>query len=93
MKNNDHPSLYFSAYPLKAAIPEGSAKPSSGQSPYLKSILSAKTQTASRVRVFPMANPYKNPYNKIAAPVTTKAIRPLPHDIALTAKEWFNNYE
>jgi hypothetical protein len=52
MKSNDHPSFYFSAYPLKALTNEASAKPSSNQSPYLKAILSGKTRTLSRVRVF-----------------------------------------
>jgi len=88
MKGNDHPSLYFSAYPLKAVNQEASAKPSSGQSPYLKAVLSGKTRSMSRVRVFPMINPYKQ--SALSAP---KAAGKLPNDIALTEKEWFNNYE
>jgi len=89
MKSSDHPSLYFSAYPLKALNPEASAKPSSDQSsPYLKAVLSGKTRTTSRVRVLPMINPYKQP-----AQSTPKIAGTLPKDIALTEKEWFNNYE
>jgi hypothetical protein len=88
MKSNDHPSFYFSAYPLKALTNEASAKPSSNQSPYLKAILSGKTRTLSRVRVFPMINPYR----KSSIPVILETSK-LPKDIELTEKEWFNNYE
>jgi hypothetical protein len=88
MKSNDHPSFYFSAYPLKALTNEASAKSSSNQSPYLKAILSGKTRTLSRVRVFPMINPYRKS-SIPAIPETSK----LPKDIELTEKEWFNNYE
>ncbi len=88
MKSGDQPSLYFSAYPLKALNQESSVKPSEGQSPYLKAILSGKTRTMSRVRVFPMINPYR-----LSATIKTKTTEQLPTDIALTEKEWFNNYE
>ena len=88
MKSNDHPSFYFSAYPLKAVTNEASAKPSSNQSPYLKAILSGKTRTLSRVRVFPMINPYR----KSSIPVIPETSK-LPKDIEQTEKDWFNNYE
>ena len=88
MKSGDQPSLYFSAYPLKALNQGASAKPSEGKSPYLKAILSGKTRTISRVRVFPMINPYRQ-----SALAKTKTTEQLPKDIALTEKEWFNNYE
>jgi len=88
MKSNSQPSLYFSAYPLKALNQETSAKPSNSHSPFLKAILSGKTRTMSRVRVLPMVNPYR----QTTAPGTTKESK-LPKDIELTEKEWFNNYE
>jgi hypothetical protein len=57
MKSNAKSSLYFSAYPLKA-IKEPT--PASGtESPYLRSVLSGSSNIkTSRVRVFPMVNPY-----------------------------------
>ena len=83
MKNNK-PSLYFSAYPLKAINQQSSSE----QSPYLKAVLSGKTRTLSRVRVAPMINPYK---------ATTKPVIPenekLPKDVEHTEKDWFKNYE
>jgi hypothetical protein len=88
MKSNVQSTLYFSAYPLKALRDKASAKPSSTQSPYLKAILSGKTRTLSRVRVFPMVNPYR----RSSVPVIPDASK-LPKDIELTEKEWFNNYE
>ena len=88
MKSNAQSTFYFSAYPLKALRKEASAKPSSTQSPYLKAILSGKTRTLSRVRVFPMVNPYR----RSSVPVIPEASK-LPKDIELTEKEWFNNYE
>ncbi|HSU28108.1 MAG TPA: hypothetical protein VLJ68_06990 [Chitinophagaceae bacterium] len=98
MKSNAEPSIYFSAYPLKAISPETTAPAKTDErSPYLRSILSGKTRTLSRVRVFPMINPYrkpsgrdmqKNPSDRLKA-VENK----LPTDIELTEKEWFNNYE
>ena len=89
MKSNIHSSPYFSAYPLKALNQEPSAKPSNKQSPFLKAILSGKTRTISRIRVLPLANPYKQ---KTTTPVRIKDSK-LPKDIELTEKEWFNNYE
>jgi hypothetical protein len=88
MKSNAQSTLYFSAYPLKALNEEPSVKPSQGQSPYLKAILSGKTRTLSRTRVFPMVNPYR----KMVAPLAIDTSK-LPKDIELTEKEWFNNYE
>lgn len=87
MKSNATPSLYFSAYPLKA-LDQAAAKPVNGQSPYLKAILSGKTRTLSRVRVLPMVNPYK-PGTRPYVPKAGK----LPSDIELSQNEWFNNYE
>jgi hypothetical protein len=88
MKRDANSTLYFSAYPLKALTNGASAKSSTDQSPYLKAILSGKTRTLSRVRVFPMINPYR----KSSIPVIPEASK-LPKDIELTEKEWFNNYE
>jgi hypothetical protein len=59
------PSTYFSAYPLKATEQQQTSPSTSAQSssPYLKSLLSDSTKPVnSRVRVFPMITPYKDPY-------------------------------
>ncbi len=87
MKTTINSSPYFSAYPLKVMTNEPSAIPSTNQSPYLKAILSGRTRTLSRVRVFPMINPYRK--TSTVTPENSK----LPKDIELTEKEWFNNYE
>jgi hypothetical protein len=85
MKSNAHSSLYFSAYPLKAIKQASDA--TSTQSPYLRSVLSAgKTRSGSRVRVFPMSNPYKKPV------VIAKPVKPVK-DIGIGGDGWFNNYE
>ena len=86
MKSIVKPSFYFSAYPLKAV--KGSSSDNSPSSPYLKALLSGKTKTSSRVRVFPMTNPY----NKQFKPVPPEPGK-LPKDIELTEKDWFKNYE
>jgi hypothetical protein len=64
MKGIAKPSpIYFSAYPLKALEQSAvSSKEPSSSSPYLRSVLTGKTKIVSRARVFPMINPYKNPY-------------------------------
>ena len=87
MKSNANSSLYFSAYPLKAI--KSASDASSVQSPYLRSVLSAgKTRSSSRVRVFPMANPYTQ------KPVVAllKPVKPVK-DIGIGGDGWFNNYE
>jgi hypothetical protein len=89
MKSNSHPPLFFSAYPLKRFEQEVSATPPSKQSPYLKSVLTGKSSSASRTRILPMINPYTQAAPPAAPPKTSK----LPKDIELTEKEWFNNYE
>jgi hypothetical protein len=86
MKSNAKPSLYFSAYPLKVIKdPSADNKP---DSPYLKALLSGKSKSGSRTRVFPMMHPYKGTPN----PVSSEADK-LPTDIELTEKNWFTNYE
>jgi hypothetical protein len=89
MKSNAQPALYFSAYPLKAVSQANTAADTSpNQSPYLRAILSGKTRTVSRVRVFAMVNPYRENSHAVV-PKPSK----LPQDIELTEKDWFNNYE
>jgi len=88
MKNNVSPTRFFSAYPLKEFVEKSTEVPASNHSPYLKAILSGKTRTLSRVRVFPMINPYK----KSSTPVIVKT-NDLPNDVESSEKEWFNNYE
>ena len=81
-------SLYFSAYPLKALEQAAAKSVENVQSPYLRSLLSGKTKTLTRLRISPMANPY---------PVGTGknlTLRPtLPNTKEPEGKEWFNHYE
>jgi hypothetical protein len=96
MKGTAKPSsIYFSAYPLKAvAKADGSSSNQVTQSPYLKAVLSSGRKSTSRARVFPMINPYKDPYQQkpLPTPVSTEPSR-VPADIELTEKQWFHNYE
>jgi hypothetical protein len=94
MKGIAKPSIYFSAYPLKAIEPTNSPKESSQSSPYLRALLSGRAKTSSKVRVFPMINPYKNPYRE-ELKIVRIAEKPVhvPEDIELTEKQWFHNYE
>jgi hypothetical protein len=78
---------FFPAYPLRAIKDPSSADKQPG-SPYLKALLSGKTQSNSRVRVFPMTNPYTNQFKPVPF-----AQEKLPKDIELVQKNWFNNYE
>jgi hypothetical protein len=60
MKGKSRPPFLISAYRLKTFEEIlNSQKNVEVQSPYLKSLLSGKTRTSSRVGVFPMINPYK----------------------------------
>ena len=59
MEGKPRSPFYFSAYRLKTLEESSSLATSTKQSPYLKALLSGKTRTTSRVRVFPMINPYK----------------------------------
>jgi hypothetical protein len=86
MKSIAKPSFYFSAYPLKV-IKNVSPEKEPG-SPYLRALLSGKTKSNKRARVFPMMNPYNKQF--MPAPVDSNK---LPGDIELTEREWFNNYE
>lgn len=90
MKSKSSSSLYFSAYPLKAVNKEPASTNTEHQSPYLKSILSGKSRTVSRVRVFPMVNPYSKPVPESALPArrVKKA-----KDVDPSGKDWFHNYE
>ncbi|HET6994934.1 MAG TPA: hypothetical protein VFI06_08120 [Chitinophagaceae bacterium] len=87
MKNTVRSPFYFSAYPLKAISGTAVIKKDQG-SPYLKAILSGKTKTGKRARVFPMINPY----TKQSGPAPFQEGK-LTKDIELVEKEWFNNYE
>jgi hypothetical protein len=71
MKGIAKPTIYFSAYPLKAVEQATSSrKESAPTSPYLRSLLSGKSKNTDRSRIFPMINPYKNPYPEVAKEVT-----------------------
>lgn len=87
MKSTAKPSLYFSAYPLKA-IKKSADTNYQPTSPYLKALLSGKPKTSSLVKVLPMANPYKKQFS-----VVPFEDDKLPRDIELTEKDWFKNYE
>lgn len=86
MKSTAQSTLYFSAYPLKAIT--ASASSSANESPYLKAVLAGNKATrASRIRVYPMANPYP----KISA-MPLHRIAPVK-EVESGDKEWFNHYE
>lgn len=85
MKRSDHPSLYFSAYPLKAILESTSEEKSS----FLKALLTGKTRSLSRIRVSPMLNPYKK---DAAKPDTEKKEKKLK-DVEPTGEGWYKNYE
>jgi hypothetical protein len=95
MKGIAKPSIYFSAYPLKAAEPETPVSPSESSqstSPYLRSLLAGKTKEVSRVRVFPMINPYKDPYKgEVKLSPIDRIMRRIPADNS--QKQSFRNYE
>lgn len=86
MKSNAKSSLYFSAYPLKA-ITETTAKTST-DSPYLKAVLSGPSKSNSKMRVFPMINPYK----EAATVVLPRVFKPAKH-VEASGDEWFGHYE
>jgi len=85
MKSNAKSPLYFSAYPLKAIRESSPASSSPGQTPYLRSVLSGKTKS-SRVRVFPMADPYA-PKKELAKPMKP------PRQVEGSGDAWYHNYE
>jgi len=87
MKNNMKPSFYYSAYPLKAIEQAVIAAKNGEPSPKLKALLSDNRKTNTRIRVHPMANPYKN-ILKALTPRFRKA-----KDIEPNGKDWFRNYE
>jgi hypothetical protein len=86
MKNSpSKPVLYFSAYPLKAlkkATQDDSSENSSLH-------ISSKAKATGRIRVLPMAKPYKTQIKP--AP----RIKPsdLKEDTGDNTKGWYGNYE
>jgi hypothetical protein len=97
MKGIATPTIYFSAYSLKNAEQKTTASSNepSKSSPYLRALLAGRSRTSSKVRVFPMINPYREkdarPVN--ARPAIIRQLNQVPADIELTEKKWFNNYE
>lgn len=86
MKSNVKSRLYFSAYPLKA-IKQPSASTEPGMSsPYLRLVLAGKSKASSRVRIFPMANPYRKEKTGFKPVKPAKNVEPRGTD-------WFNHYE
>jgi len=97
MKEIARPTIYFSAYSLKNAEQKTTASSNEPpkSSPYLRALLAGRSRTSSKVRVFPMINPYREkdarPVN--ARPAIIRHINQVPEDIELTEKKWFHNYE
>ena len=85
MKNNMKPSFYYSAYPLKTI--EQAVLKQGEKSPHLKALLSSTTKPGNRVRVYPMANPYKSK-TKVSVPRPGRA-----NNVEPDGKDWFHNYE
>lgn len=86
MKNNStQPAFYFSAYPLKAlknSLPDSATENSSLH-------ISNKSKAFGRVRIYPMANPYKQETK------ATPRIKPnlLSEDTGENSNGWYGNYE
>ena len=97
MKGIAKPTIYFSAYSLRNAEPKTTASSNepSKSSPYLRALLAGRSRTSSKVRVFPMINPYREKDARVvnARPAIIRHINQVPEDIELTEKKWFNNYE
>ena len=96
MKGIATPTIYFSAYSLKNAEQKtsGSNEPSKS-SPYLRALLAGRSRSSSKVRVFPMINPYreKDARPVMSRPAIIRQLNHVPEDIELTEKQWFHNYE
>ncbi len=88
MKRLSKSAPYFSAYPLKVISESTANEPN--MEPYLKALLASKTKTVSRVKVFPMANPYPVTENK--SPITQHHSKK-QNNIEPAGREWFGNYE
>ncbi|MCG2614638.1 hypothetical protein LZZ85_10110 [Terrimonas sp. NA20] len=63
MKETKH--SYISAYPLKVMEQAVAGEPGTrnDQAAYLKELLDSRAKSISRIRVSPMADPYKAPVN------------------------------
>ena len=84
MKNTSQSRLYFSAYPLKAVAsesPELSAEESSLH-------ISNKSKAFGRIRIHPMANPYKG-----GKPSPRVKASNLTEDSTENNNGWYGNYE
>ena len=80
------PSFYYSAYPLKA-LEQAADSVQDPQSSHLKALLSDKTKPKSRIRIFPMTNPYKTKLSNLY-----RRLRKAK-DVEPNGKDWFRNYE
>jgi hypothetical protein len=84
MNNNARPTVYFSAYPLKAFIGNTSNPDSTG----ISNTPSLKKNAKPAIRLFPMVNPYLQVFR-----ITPILNGKIPNDIELSDKSWFNHYE
>ena len=86
MKSTAYPSLFFLANPLKAVQAEpAAASDDNYQTPYLRSILSAKSGPS---RVYSLRS-----IRDILVSTVRPFVSALPNDIEVSEKDWFNNYE
>lgn len=86
MKSNQKPSYHSSPYPLKA-LEEEANKAEGPQASHLIALLSEKSKTTGRSRVYSMTNPYKS------KPTGTPPRRKNPKNAEPDGKDWFSNYE
>jgi hypothetical protein len=87
MKNNlSQPAFYFSAYPLKA-LKQTSGEDTTSEKSTLH--ISNNSKAIGRVRVHPMANPYKSETK------ATPRVKPskLKEDTGENSNGWYGNYE
>ena len=87
MKNNlSQPAFYFSAYPLKA-IKQTPGEDGTSENSTLH--VSNKSKAFGRIRVHPMANPYKSETKATPRIKTSK----LKEDTSENSNGWYGNYE
>jgi len=91
MKDTNVSPRYFSAYPLKA-IPKETTNSKPNLTPYLQALLASQTRSASKLRVFPMVNPYPAGTIQQSSGIKVRREENAKH-IEAEQRDWFNHYE
>lgn len=80
---------FFSAYPLKVLEKAAAQSIESSRSPYLKALLSNNARPATRLRVSPMVNPYKEPLPQVPSKRPSAPAESRVND----SRDWYSHYE